>query len=60
MHQPERKIVHPMHILKNSKGQSLIEYGLLLVLIAVVVIVAVTIVGQKTNNMYSTISASIP
>lgn len=49
-----------MHILKNSKGQSLIEYGLLLVLIAVVVIVAVTIVGQKTNNMYSTISASIP
>jgi len=60
MHQPKRRTVHPMLILKNSRGQTLIEYGLLLILIAVVVIAAVTFVGQKTNNMYSTISTSMP
>lgn len=46
--------------LKDSKGQTLIEYGLLLVLIAVVVIGAVTIVGHKTNNTFSTIGSSLP
>lgn len=60
MQQPKRETVHPMLILKNSKGQTLIEYGLLLILIAVVVIAAVTFVGQKTNKMYSTISTSLP
>lgn len=46
--------------LKDSKGQTLVEYGLLLILIAVVVIAAITIVGQETNSMYSTIGSSIP
>lgn len=46
--------------LRNSKGQTLIEYGLLLILIAVVVIAALTFVGQKVNNTYSTISTSLP
>jgi Flp pilus assembly pilin Flp len=35
---------------KSEKGQTLVEYGLLLVLIAVVVIAAVTTVGKKANN----------
>lgn len=49
-----------MLIFSNSKGQTLIEYSLLLILIAMVVIAAVTLVGQKTNNMFCTISSSIP
>lgn len=60
MHQPKRKTVHPLHPLKDSKGQTLVEYGLLLILIAVVVIVAVAIVGNKTSNTYSTVSSSVP
>jgi len=44
----------------NHRGQVLIEYGFLLILIAVVVIAAVTLVGQKTQNKYSTISHSLP
>jgi len=60
MHQPKRKSVLPMHVLKNSRGQTLVEYGLLLILIAIVVIAAVTIVGNKTNNTYSMVSSSIP
>ena len=43
----------------NQKGQSLVEYGLLLLLIAVVVVAMVKAFGQTTNNMYSTISSSV-
>ncbi|MDD2335372.1 MAG: Flp family type IVb pilin [Geobacteraceae bacterium] len=54
------KIFHPVRILKNSSGQTLVEYGLLLILIAVVVIAAVAVVGQKANNTYSTVSNTMP
>lgn len=60
MHQPKRKTAQPLEILNNTKGQTLVEYGLLLILIAVVVIAAVTIVGNKTSNTYSTVSSSVP
>ena len=49
-----------IRVLKNRRGQTLVEYGLLLVLIAVVVIAAVTLVGEKTSTMFSTISTSLP
>jgi pilus assembly protein Flp/PilA len=45
---------------ESEKGQTLIEYGLLLVLIAVVVLAAVTLVGQKTNNLYNEIGTKLP
>ncbi len=44
----------------NDRGQTLIEYGLLLILIAVVVVATVTLVGQRSNNTWSTISSSMP
>jgi pilus assembly protein Flp/PilA len=49
-----------VRILKNSRGQTLIEYGLLLILIAVVVIAGVTAIGKITNNSYSAIGNAIP
>lgn len=45
---------------EDKRGQTLIEYGLLLVLVAVVVIMALTFVGQKTNNVYSHIGNHMP
>lgn len=60
MSQPNKKSFPPIQILRNSKGQTLIEYGFLLILIAIVVIATVTLVGQKTQNKYSTISHSLP
>ncbi|MDD2320227.1 MAG: Flp family type IVb pilin [Geobacteraceae bacterium] len=51
---------NPVCILKNSKGQTLVEYGLLLILIAVVVITAVTFLGQRANNTYSKIGNNMP
>jgi pilus assembly protein Flp/PilA len=48
-----------MSLFRREEGQTLVEYALLLVLIAIVVIAAVTIVGHKTNNAFSTIGASL-
>lgn len=48
-----------MSALKSDKGQTLVEYALLLVLIAVVVIAAVTFVGQKACNVYTNIGARL-
>lgn len=45
--------------LKDRKGQTLVEYALLLALIAIIVIAVVTVLGQKTNNVYSTIGNKI-
>lgn len=45
--------------LKNRKGQTLVEYALLLALIAVVVIAVVTLIGGKANNVYSKVAGSL-
>jgi pilus assembly protein Flp/PilA len=45
--------------LKDEKGQGLVEYALILVLIAIVVIAAVTTVGKKTSNAFSTVGTSL-
>jgi pilus assembly protein Flp/PilA len=55
-----QKLCNPPSILKNSRGQTLVEYGLLLVLIAVVLIAAVTFIGQRTNDTYTTIGNTLP
>lgn len=48
-----------MSLLKRQEGQTLVEYALLLVLIALVVIAAVTIVGRKACNVYSVIGSNL-
>jgi len=45
--------------LRGEKGQTLVEYGLLLVLIAVVIYLLVKGVGYQTNCLYSTINSSL-
>jgi len=46
-------------LLKREEGQTLVEYALLLVLIAIVVIAAVTLVGRKANNTFSQIGSAL-
>ena len=43
----------------KEKGQSLVEYALLLLLVALVVIAMVKGFGQQTNNTYSKISSGV-
>jgi len=43
----------------DEEGQTLAEYGLILVLIAVVVVTAVTLLGGNINNVFNSIAGSI-
>lgn len=45
--------------LKDQKGATAIEYGLIAALIAVVIITAVTLVGTDLSNSFNTISNKI-
>jgi pilus assembly protein Flp/PilA len=46
-------------MLKRQEGQTLVEYALLLVLIAIVVIAAVRLIGQRANNTYSMVGSAL-
>ena len=47
------------NFVKGEEGATMVEYGLMLALIAVVCIVAVGLVGTKTSTMFSSVAASI-
>jgi len=44
---------------KEEEGQTLVEYGLLISLIALVVIAILTIMGQRLRSGYSAATTSI-
>ena len=43
----------------KERGQGMVEYALILVLVAIVVIVALTITGPLIGNIFSTINAHL-
>ena len=43
----------------KKKGQGLVEYALILVLIAIVVILILTFLGSKTNEVFSQIGSGL-
>ena len=43
-------------LLRDERGQGMVEYALILVLIAVIVIVILSVVGKQVNNVFSNIS----
>jgi pilus assembly protein Flp/PilA len=45
--------------LKNEEGQDLLEYALLVALIALVAVGAVTAAGQSVNTIFSQIATAI-
>jgi len=45
--------------LRSEKGQTLVEYALLLVLIAIVVYLMIKGTGQQVNCVYSTINSAL-
>jgi pilus assembly protein Flp/PilA len=46
-------------LLKREKGQGLVEYALILVLVAIVVIAILALLGPAIGNVFSTIINSI-
>ncbi|MGQ9727072.1 MAG: Flp family type IVb pilin [Candidatus Fervidibacter sp.] len=47
-------------LLKEEEGQTLVEYGLLVALIALVVIAALTVLGRKVANTFNSINEALP
>ena len=45
--------------LSRRQGQAMVEYALLVGLISVVAIVALTLIGQDVNNIYTNIAARL-
>jgi pilus assembly protein Flp/PilA len=43
-----------------EKGQGLIEYAIILSLVALVVIAVVYLLGPRVGNIYSTVNSSLP
>ena len=46
-------------LVKNEEGATMVEYGLMLALIAIICIVAVTLVGQNASTIFSNIANSL-
>ncbi len=45
---------------KDEDGASMVEYALLLILIAVVAFVGVQVAGQEVSNAFSTVAGGFP
>ena len=48
------------HFVKNDEAATMVEYALMLSLIAVVCIAAVTLIGGNANNIFNTIAGALP
>jgi pilus assembly protein Flp/PilA len=49
-----------MLFLPEEKGQGLVEYAIILALVAIIVIAVVRLLGPKLGDTYSTIQSSMP
>jgi len=49
-----------LKFLKEEEGVTAIEYGLIAALVAVAIIVALTTLGTKVSNTFSTVSGKMP
>lgn len=49
----------PIRSLQSEDGASIVEYSLLLALIAIVCLAAMALLGNQINNFFSTASTSI-
>jgi pilus assembly protein Flp/PilA len=56
---PIRKEVKTMLFAPKEKGHGLVEYALILVLVAIVVIAALMILGPIIGNVFSKINSSL-
>lgn len=49
-----------MLFMPKEKGQGLVEYALILVFIAVVVIIALALIGPVVGNVFSDVYSNLP
>ena len=49
-----------MNFLKDEEGATAVEYGLMVALIAVVIILAVTLLGERLRDIFGNVANTIP
>lgn len=49
-----------MKLLRNKKGQGLVEYGLIIAGVALICAAAISVFGHKTNDLVSATAAVLP
>lgn len=49
-----------MLFLPTEEGQGIVEYGLVLILVAVVIIAVLTLLGPQIGNIFSRIIVCVP
>ena len=49
-----------VHVVRKQSGQSLVEYALILALIAVVCVLVLSGLGAHVNNTLSSVNANLP
>jgi pilus assembly protein Flp/PilA len=55
-----KKLLTKMTIpIKNEKGQGMVEYGLIIALVAVVVIGALVLLGGNITNIFNNVASAI-
>lgn len=48
-----------LHLLRHDKGQGMVEYGLILALIAIIAIVALSFLGHSVGNQLGNVASQI-
>jgi pilus assembly protein Flp/PilA len=46
-------------MLRDEEGATMVEYGLMVALIALVVIIAVTVVGHNLSSLFSSVATTL-
>ncbi|GAA6527562.1 Flp family type IVb pilin [Intrasporangium sp. DVR] len=53
------KLAAKLQTLRNDKGATAVEYGLMVALIAVVIIVAVALLGTNLSGIFNKVATSV-
>jgi pilus assembly protein Flp/PilA len=48
-----------MSLIRDEEGATMVEYGLLVALIAMVALIAVTTLGKNLSSLFSTVATSV-
>ena len=48
-----------MKLWKNEEGQGMVEYGLIIALVAIIVIAGITLLGGNINNLFTKVAGNI-
>jgi len=56
----ERFITVVRHFAADQEGAALVEYGMLVLLIAVLCIVAIQAIGKKVSQGFDTVNTTLP